>query len=741
MPSPELDRNQPKVEEVKSDYILSRPGASGRPRTNSVYVRDAKDLETGRLTVSNTPLGEGQFGKVRSFKKNDSHVVKSPREEGLNFDLEALEDETKIARLVYAPLPVEIFYFRGGERVTYETLKAEQKALLEDKHPPKTVNTSAKKPHLTYRLVQPHIVGKKLIEKLHSYELEETDKFINLYLQTAKAIARMHEKGLIHGDIHPENLIVSNDESLVTLIDFGCAYYKSDYAIVTSHSCSYWAPERINMGGKPDIPAKFNQDVYSFGHLATSKWGYNPGIEKNAILKKLFQKARDHNPLKRPTMPEIIACLQTEYRNALIDKQFRSLVSEAKTTSKYLLSPARLFPGRKVAPQITPHLDFLIRAKGVESLDEKAFQDYLIEISDLIADFKNKGIFHKNPLLFALIKKMQSPTPAEQLTMPQIIASLKNIYRVSHLNKLVIEKIGHLNPRHIPNDFKMNRPENKDDEPKYHINEADEPTYQKVLQLSKLIIEDSNYRGSRRVVMHTHYHYDEAPDYTKIDELNALLDKLVYLIYSLKESTGDVRKNKLIKYDKLIEDFYLAKKIDTQTYFGLKLARPLASAEPSKNEEKGLENPNKNAIKIERSKSIIASKIGLTNNVAQGSLRESKSLESSVSIENLTAEITRYHQEKGFFRTETKTITELTRLKKAAEILNMKTIPSALVEDILKRSDDRGTSSLLSWLFRKGTHTINRCMLFTSTLNEIKVPRALSATEKVIFRLSNKRNV
>ncbi len=71
----------------------------------------------------------------------------------------------------------------------------------------------------------------------------ETRKLLRLASQTAEALAAAHERGVIHGDVKPENIMVLPDER-VKLLDFGLARQMAAEALTVTHTVTHaWIPE------------------------------------------------------------------------------------------------------------------------------------------------------------------------------------------------------------------------------------------------------------------------------------------------------------------------------------------------------------------------------------------------------------------------------------------------------------------------------------------------------------------
>ncbi|MGH8880377.1 MAG: serine/threonine-protein kinase, partial [Stackebrandtia sp.] len=82
---------------------------------------------------------------------------------------------------------------------------------------------------------------------------------LRLAAELAEALAEMHQRGMLHRDLSPSNVLISPDG--VRLIDFGAASGPVDGPLVLG-TPGYLAPEQII--GRPAVPAG---DVFSLGSV------------------------------------------------------------------------------------------------------------------------------------------------------------------------------------------------------------------------------------------------------------------------------------------------------------------------------------------------------------------------------------------------------------------------------------------------------------------------------------------
>lgn len=100
-------------------------------------------------------------------------------------------------------------------------------------------------------IVMEYVSGITLRQYIESQESMNFEQAWNLLLPVIHALEKVHEKGLIHRDISPDNIIVRNDDSL-KLIDFGSArQYAGEKTTMTAIiKKGYAPPEQYETRGK-----------------------------------------------------------------------------------------------------------------------------------------------------------------------------------------------------------------------------------------------------------------------------------------------------------------------------------------------------------------------------------------------------------------------------------------------------------------------------------------------------------
>ncbi|KAG8898358.1 hypothetical protein FRB99_007491 [Tulasnella sp. 403] len=184
-------------------------------------------------------------------------------------------------------------------------------------------------------LVSPWMNHGSLWDHIQKHPHEPRVHFLR---QTAEALAYLHRKGVVHGDIKAENVLLSDQKS-AKLCDFKMARTATDVTVAGfkgNSSLQFQAPE-LWMG----VPRSPESDVYAFGmliyqvltgkhpfeHLTTHASILNtvmnqkgrpktdlsrtPAGEDCAPLWRIAEKCWNSDPKARPTMEQVTELLRT----------------------------------------------------------------------------------------------------------------------------------------------------------------------------------------------------------------------------------------------------------------------------------------------------------------------------------------------------------------------------------------------------------------------------------------------
>ena len=183
-------------------------------------------------------------------------------------------------------------------------------------------------------IVMEYVSGKTLKQIIKEEVRIPPEKTVEIAIQIAKALRCAHRNNIIHRDIKPHNILVTED-GIVKVTDFGIAKASNSVTITNSNkimgSAHYFSPEQAR-GSFVD----FRTDIYSLGivmyEMVTGKVPYDaespvsialkhiqepvvPPIKLNENvpegLNKLILKAVEKEPIKRyQTMDDMLVDLK-----------------------------------------------------------------------------------------------------------------------------------------------------------------------------------------------------------------------------------------------------------------------------------------------------------------------------------------------------------------------------------------------------------------------------------------------
>ncbi|WP_058866380.1 serine/threonine-protein kinase [Chloracidobacterium thermophilum] len=129
-------------------------------------------------------------------------------------------------------------------------------------------------------------------------------KTVNLLRQAAAALTHCHALGIIHGDVVPENLLLTSDHRTLKLADFGSATGDDEPATMDEGKFTGWlsryAPPEARLGA--GLPFSAATDVYALARTFQAALTGDPFLESQTPIQTL--------PPKLATQPGAGALLQ-----------------------------------------------------------------------------------------------------------------------------------------------------------------------------------------------------------------------------------------------------------------------------------------------------------------------------------------------------------------------------------------------------------------------------------------------
>lgn len=153
-------------------------------------------------------------------------------------------------------------------------------------------------------IVMEYIDGITLKQYIESHGHLEWKESVNIVMQILRALQHAHDKGIIHRDVKPQNIMLMKDGS-IKVTDFGIARFaRSEHKTMTDKaigSVHYISPEQAR-GEITDEKA----DIYSVGVMMYEMLsGRLPFQADSAVIVAMMQLQNEAKPLREidPTIP------------------------------------------------------------------------------------------------------------------------------------------------------------------------------------------------------------------------------------------------------------------------------------------------------------------------------------------------------------------------------------------------------------------------------------------------------
>lgn len=223
-----------KAEKVKLTINIQVPKSNTLQRrvTTTTDAASAPLLPEPTFKLNDTyriqhHLGEGAFGKVyQAIRQTDNQLV------ALKVIPRYLTTHEAVDREIQA---LQVFSTPGHDNVCF----------MYDQH----------RDEANSYLAMEHILGGELFEHLvrnGPFSEQDAARFLKEF---AQGLSYIHSKGYAHGDLKPENLMMSNDSNnpRVKIVDFGFSVPSVNHSLIFG-TVAYLSPEILQSFGRPQQP-------------------------------------------------------------------------------------------------------------------------------------------------------------------------------------------------------------------------------------------------------------------------------------------------------------------------------------------------------------------------------------------------------------------------------------------------------------------------------------------------------
>ncbi len=328
---PEAQKPEEAIPDKSSEVLKDRPEESAiHESPEAVPYQPSKNVTERQAVTAPDRSIKGPFEDAKSESPDVSRIDFSEATRTIEFATRALEKGTIIAEkyqiveklgeggmgIVYKALDMTLnrdvaLKFLPPEytkdRDAQERFIREAKAASALDHPNIcTIHEINKTEDDQVFIVMAHYEGQSLRGKIKRGPLKQKD-VIDIALQVARGISAAHKKGIIHRDIKPTNIMITNDGA-AKILDFGIAKLSGQEGLTrplsTVGTVSYMSPEQAR-GEDVDV----RTDVWSLGimmyEMITGRLPFK-GDNTQAILYGVMnEEPRSVKDLRADVPPEL----------------------------------------------------------------------------------------------------------------------------------------------------------------------------------------------------------------------------------------------------------------------------------------------------------------------------------------------------------------------------------------------------------------------------------------------------
>jgi serine/threonine protein kinase/WD40 repeat protein len=268
-----------------------RRAAARHPSLLGQHPADSSSSEDWEASPPSTSLSPLQL-------PNKYAQVELLGETRLSLTYQALNTETKVLEVVKQPHPRLMVHAEAIERFRLEVHLA---AKLTGKRIVPVLHSHLAEP--PYYFTMPYIEGEHLTAYADRQELTRRQR-IELFLEVCQGVAYAHERGVLHLDLKPNNILVDRDGE-PQLLDFGLGrlHENSDAAEQSQQritgSLGYMSPEQAARR-----VADTRSDIYALGVILYELLTRSLPIEFVPDLEVMLERIQHHPPQDPQKLPD-----------------------------------------------------------------------------------------------------------------------------------------------------------------------------------------------------------------------------------------------------------------------------------------------------------------------------------------------------------------------------------------------------------------------------------------------------
>jgi serine/threonine protein kinase len=290
-------------------------------------------------------------------------------------------------------------------------------------------------------IVMEFVEGKTLREARSTVTFKQA---VDLGIQIAEGLSAAHEKGIVHRDIKPDNIMVRKD-GIAQVMDFGLAKLAGGVSRLTREgstvgTAGYMSPEQVQ-----GLEADHRSDIFSLGvllyELLTGQMPFK-GVHETALMYEIVNV--DPAPMSS-VKPEIdpsldavvLECLEKDPRD-----RYQSAAEVAKDLRKYKRESSRQRASR--VSSVRPALQPSGIAPPTGGRDEAAFAPApVVKGNNRVAPWILSGILFLVAAAAIAYHLIAPPPPAEKPVMKSlIIPPSKTIFNMTNGGHIAVSPDG-----------------------------------------------------------------------------------------------------------------------------------------------------------------------------------------------------------------------------------------------------------------------------------------------------------